>query len=111
MALPSAEAYGALHSLQVSSGVALLPVRVLISTFEAAGVAARQPMRPQRATVSASWGAERYAPLSAWDGSRRYSLPTLLAATTSSRPATAIAVTCEEGSRAISVDCCGPVST
>ena len=50
---------GALHSLQVSSGVALLPVRVLTSTFEVAGVAARQPMRPQRATVTASCGAER----------------------------------------------------
>ena len=54
MAVPSALAYAGDQSLQVSSGVRVLPERVAISSLLPAGVCDCHLIVPQSATVGAS---------------------------------------------------------
>ena len=72
---PSAAVYAADHGLQVSSGVAVLPVRVEISMPLPVGVDPRQRMAPQVATVCASRGSDSYVPRGARSGDKRNNFP------------------------------------
>ena len=100
---PPALVYGLDHALQVSSGVAVLPVRVKreISPWVAE---ARQRIAPQLATVPASRTSDSYVPRRAAAGESANSFPGLLAAPMI-RPegSRSRAVTCRAVARARSV--------
>src|SRR6185295_4255951 len=100
---PPAFVYAFDHALQVSSGVAVLPVRV--NTEISPGLAAaRQRIAPQLATVPASRTSDSYVPRRAAAGESANSFPGLLAAPTI-RPedSRSRAVTCRAVARASSV--------
>src|SRR5688572_28948198 len=104
IALPSGAPQASLQSLQVSSGVRVLPERVDSSTLVPEGVSACHFSAPQVAKVCASRTSDRYVPRSDRTRESRCSLPGFDVAYTSwparSRPS---AVTCWAFARAISV--------